>query len=227
MDEPDRRNRNRARRKALGHSIEVVSLVIVAIATAITAYQAYLTREGLINAINDDRAWLRVEVWPHNGIGIDAAGAHADLHVSAENVGKVPAVGVLGSITVVAAPMDPKTNKAKPHQPLSRCPTSQDKEKGGVTIFPGEKVQLLAQPYNPSQADLRLMVNAAHKVAFLVHACVTYRSGVRSHDQTSSVTYFVERSDTPPSIYEFDIRGDGVQGSSIRLDRLGADDRAE
>jgi hypothetical protein len=204
----------------------IVGVAVVAASTVFIAFQAFVTRDQLRNAVSQQRAWLKMESAPAGPLLIREDGAHVTIVITATNVGSEPAVKVRGSAHLYLTPPPSQLKGKYPFgQPLTCDPIDDAEANYGVTIFPGESAKLalvvpfLERRYFDSYSD------EAGRVGLFVSTCVDYVTGTHRIWHHTGASYIVVGGDgvTP---FRTSTKIGATHQNQINLFRLGAGDAA-
>lgn len=194
-----------------------IATVIAFIAAAAGAYQGYVARKTLVDTRNDQRAWLRVTVFPSDLVWLTGpepsrtpkyAAVMLKPRFVVSNVGHLPAFSVRGTLLGIAttSKTDPFGDKvAAADRPV--CAELERSKYNDIeaTVFPGEQPQInsfgaittsvffarkvIGAPF-PFKASE--MYPRATEVTLLLYGCVVYRLYPSDDFHYSMFTYLVQ-----------------------------------
>jgi len=159
--------------------IAFLGVVIVATSTIITAYQAYLSRESLIAAVSQQRAWLKTELVLTGPLQISGNGMVGSAAIRVTNVGNLPALGVDGNIDLVPSrsPGNPGAAAENQHDPYPADCKSRPHVDGGVTLFPGETAEIDRAIVFLGENDVTRVMDRQGRFVIVAATCVRYLLG--------------------------------------------------
>lgn len=234
MDDDPRKTRRAPRKKGSARNERIVGatgvagVVVVAISTCITAYQAIVMRNELKNTVDQQRAWVKVNAIPEAFFSDPKDGGEMMLRVKATNVGSVPAFGVKVGTALWPGPGPHSKIKHNPYGGNENC---QRQEAGGTVIFPSETVELFADNATAPASDLRYLADDQNHVSIMVIVCVTYQTGVNEELLRRTVASFaaVKRTGTVVAIDDskMDASHEAIGSPTLHLIRLGVADEAD
>lgn len=206
----------------------IAGVIIVALSTGITAWQAILTRQELNTLIAQDRAWLQLEPSVDTGLAIYSGGAFMGVSLKVKNVGTMPAYGAWGFARLYAVPAgdDVQGNAAWADD---LCPAPQRYALGG-SIFPGETIDVFTNPTMPSRAEVDTFENSKKEVKLILTFCVQYETAEQPIPRQTGAAYLVRRTDADGDTDPYVFRSDQDlvrRKEGITLVRLGVGDIAD
>jgi hypothetical protein len=117
--------------------VAIVGVVVVCISTAISAYQAIITRSEVNHAINSQRAWVRVDIIPKEEISFSRDRFYFPYDIVFTNSGSIPARYVVFDVEAEISQFG--TIKNIEAFLGKKCSAT---EGIGFNVFPGETVRI-------------------------------------------------------------------------------------
>lgn len=150
----------------------VVGVAIVATATVIAAWQAMLTREQAFAANGAQRAWIKLEMTPIEGMSPYPGTTNFGFDILATNVGNIPARFVIAHISSKERFFDWNVEGTFTEDG-GNCETP-ERNMNGMTIFPGETRSIAQRAIkSPSRYKINTETGRSY-FAYQISVCVQY-----------------------------------------------------
>lgn len=198
-----------------------MGLIVVALSTGITAWQAVLTRQEIQVITGQQRAWLRLEPKFEVGLGILDSGAWTGIRLNVSNIGTMPAHKTWAFVRLYAHPIDNSADWPIPEI----CPEKQRYELG-QTILPGETGEVFINPVLPGRAELDTW-ERDEKIDFYLVVCVQYETANEPTVRQTGSAWLVKKKQPDGYGEPFNSRMSLTQPEDIYVDRLGFTDQVD
>lgn len=165
--------------------VTAIGVVVVALSTAFTGWQAWIAGRSLDAAFRQQRPWLRIDMVPDGSLEVDANGARLPVKLRLTNVGSLPAVGAWTDTGALPHITIPDVVDDVPDPPRGTMCDATVFPGGGMTVFPGETVERKELIWL-ERRSLDAIKEANFDLA--IKACVAYGDG------TSDLTRHTDRT---------------------------------
>lgn len=209
-----------------------IGVGVVAIGTAVTAYQTYLTQRALTLSLQQQRAWIKIEAQPVNAVILDKSGGDLAIAPTLTNVGSIPAFSAVTSAKLIPA-ANPRESHRHPRDVsrdvLDVCDVGSPNSTG-LNVFPGQALKEDYALAHISPRNLRAMVDSKNRVGLILLVCVTYRSGADPKFHKVVTSFMLEdtsRASTGADSLLFDVGGDVTEAKNLALRPFTAQNSAD
>lgn len=175
-----------------GHMFWITALgvVVVALSTAFTGWQAWVAGRSLDAVFRSQRPWVRIDIVPDGDLEVDASGARLPIKLRLTNVGGLPAVGAWTDTGALPHLTIPDVVDDVPDPPRGVMCDATVFPGGGVTVFPGETVERKELVWL-DRRSLDALKEATFDLA--IKACVAYGDGTSDPTRHTDRTVKVSR----------------------------------
>lgn len=176
--------------------VAIAGVIVVAVSTGITAWQAVLTRRELDSIMDNQRAWVSVEPRLVSDIGVWPTGQiYFELELVARNAGSLPAqwVRARGRVFVMGSVSEQRS----PGSPLHTCGDILADEEGytyGPAVFPNQEATILPRIEWPSEAEARAATAGEETARYVLVLCTLYYTGRERELRLTGAIYSVRRA---------------------------------